>query len=36
MNNANYYINEFHVDGFRYDEISALLSMNKDLSLALG
>ena len=24
------YIDEFHVDGFRYDEISALLSMNED------
>lgn len=30
INNARYYIEEFHVDGFRYDEISALLSMNKD------
>lgn len=30
INNASYYINEFHVDGFRYDEVSALLSMNKD------
>ena len=30
INNANYYIDEFHVDGFRYDEISALLSMNQD------
>jgi 1,4-alpha-glucan branching enzyme len=29
INNALYYINEFHVDGFRYDEISGLLSMNK-------
>ncbi len=30
INNASYYVNEFHVDGFRYDEISGLLSMNKD------
>ena len=30
INSASYYINEFHVDGFRYDEISALLSMNED------
>jgi 1,4-alpha-glucan branching enzyme len=30
INSALYYVNEFHVDGFRYDEISALLSMNKD------
>ncbi len=30
INNASYYVNEFHVDGFRYDEISALLSMNQD------
>ena len=30
INNALYYINEFHADGFRYDEISSLLSMNKD------
>lgn len=29
INSASYYINEFHVDGFRYDEISALLSMNQ-------
>jgi 1,4-alpha-glucan branching enzyme len=28
INSASYYIEEFHVDGFRYDEISALLSMN--------
>jgi 1,4-alpha-glucan branching enzyme len=27
---AKYYIEEYHVDGFRYDEISALLSMNED------
>jgi 1,4-alpha-glucan branching enzyme len=27
---ARYYVDEFHVDGFRYDEISALLSMNQD------
>jgi 1,4-alpha-glucan branching enzyme len=30
LNSARYYIEEFHVDGFRYDEISALLSMNQD------
>ena len=29
INSASYYVNEFHVDGFRYDEISALLSMNE-------
>ena len=28
--NALYFIDEFRVDGFRYDEISGLLSMNKD------
>lgn len=27
--NAAFYIDEFHVDGFRYDEISMLLSMNQ-------
>jgi len=30
LNNASYYIKEFHADGFRYDEISTLLSTNKD------
>ena len=30
INSARYYIEEFHVDGFRYDEISALFSMNED------
>ena len=30
INSARYYIDEFHVDGFRYDEISDLLSMNCD------
>ena len=30
INNALYYISEFHVDGFRYDEISGLISMNCD------
>lgn len=30
INSACYYLNEFHVDGFRYDEISALLSLNED------
>jgi 1,4-alpha-glucan branching enzyme len=28
INSASYYINEFHIDGFRYDEISALLALN--------
>jgi 1,4-alpha-glucan branching enzyme len=31
LNSANHYIDEFHVDGFRYDEISGLLSMNGEL-----
>ena len=35
INSALYYINEFHVDGFRYDEISALLSMNLDSGWSL-
>jgi len=30
INNALYYIGEFHVDGFRYDEIGDLISMNCD------
>ena len=30
INNALYYIGEFHIDGFRYDEISDLISMNCD------
>jgi 1,4-alpha-glucan branching enzyme len=30
IDNASYYLNEFHVDGFRYDEISDLISMNCD------
>jgi len=30
INNALYYISEFHLDGFRYDEISDLISMNCD------
>lgn len=30
INCARYYIDEFHADGFRYDEISGLLSMNCD------
>jgi len=30
INSVKYYIDEFHVDGFRYDEISALLSLNED------
>ena len=28
INNAVYYLHEFHVDGFRYDEISALVNLN--------
>ncbi len=28
INNAGYYLHEFHVDGFRYDEISALVNLN--------
>jgi 1,4-alpha-glucan branching enzyme len=28
INNALFYLNELHADGFRYDEISALLAMN--------
>jgi len=30
LNNALYYVEEFHADGFRYDEISILLSTNRD------
>ena len=30
LNSALFYQNEFHVDGFRYDEISALLALNGD------
>jgi len=30
INNACYYIGELHADGFRYDEISDLISMNCD------
>jgi 1,4-alpha-glucan branching enzyme len=30
INNASYYIQEFHADGFRCDEISDLLAMNQD------
>jgi 1,4-alpha-glucan branching enzyme len=30
LNNASYYVSEFHSDGFRYDEISILLSTNED------
>jgi len=30
INNASYYIQELHADGFRYDEISDLISMNGD------
>lgn len=30
LNNAGYLLQSFHIDGFRFDEISALLSMNED------
>jgi 1,4-alpha-glucan branching enzyme len=30
INNATFYIEELHADGFRYDEISDLISMNCD------
>ena len=30
LNSALFYQNEFHVDGFRYDEISVLLALNGD------
>ncbi len=30
LDNARYYMEEFHADGFRYDEISTLLSLNQD------
>jgi 1,4-alpha-glucan branching enzyme len=30
INSARFYIEEFHADGFRFDEISALLSLNRD------
>ncbi|HUB13274.1 MAG TPA: alpha amylase C-terminal domain-containing protein [Acetobacteraceae bacterium] len=29
LDNASYYVEEFHADGFRYDEISILLSTNQ-------
>jgi 1,4-alpha-glucan branching enzyme len=29
INNATYYFDEFHIDGLRYDEISALLDLNQ-------
>jgi 1,4-alpha-glucan branching enzyme len=28
INTARYYVDEFHVDGFRYDEVSALFALN--------
>jgi 1,4-alpha-glucan branching enzyme len=28
INNARYYLEDFHVDGYRYDEISVLLDLN--------
>jgi 1,4-alpha-glucan branching enzyme len=28
INNATYYLREFHVDGFRYDEVSVLVNLN--------
>jgi 1,4-alpha-glucan branching enzyme len=30
FDNARFFMKEFHVDGFRYDEISTLLSLNQD------
>lgn len=30
INNACFFLNEFHADGFRYDEISVLLSLGGD------
>ncbi len=30
IDNARYYLEEFHADGFRYDEISTLISTNQD------
>jgi 1,4-alpha-glucan branching enzyme len=30
INNASFFLNEFHADGFRYDEISVLLSLGGD------
>jgi hypothetical protein len=30
VNGASHHLQEFHVDGFRYDEISALLSLNEN------
>lgn len=30
LNSALFYQNEFHIDGFRYDEISVLLNLNGD------
>lgn len=30
IDNARFLLNSFHIDGFRYDEISALLAMNRD------
>jgi 1,4-alpha-glucan branching enzyme len=29
INSASFYLEEFHIDGLRYDEISALLAMNQ-------
>ncbi len=34
INSAIYYLQEFHVDGFRYDEISALVNLNGDAGWA--
>jgi len=28
INSARYYIDEFHIDGFRYDEVSVLVNLN--------
>ena len=34
LDNARFYMEEFHADGFRYDEVSTLLSLNRDTGWA--
>jgi 1,4-alpha-glucan branching enzyme len=34
LDNARYYMDELHADGFRYDEISVLLSLNRETGWA--
>ncbi|WFU44148.1 alpha amylase C-terminal domain-containing protein [Bradyrhizobium sp. CB82] len=34
INSAGYYLDEYHVDGFRYDETSALLRLNQSTGFA--